>query len=184
VRWFPAPCGRRQQDHLKGAGPLSNSVRPENLALSDKSSLHRGLEEIFPSKEPQMPHQALFLRSSLAALVCAASLFSIAASAQGTDSQVQRDRAACDGVQQDREACRREAGAAKQEAQRGGLAPAGQAEQNALARCQLLQPAADRADCEARVRGAASSSSGSVMGGGVIRESVTPVPAPPPSPAR
>jgi outer membrane murein-binding lipoprotein Lpp len=129
-----------------------------------------------------MPYQALFLRSLLSALACAACFFSITVSAQGTDSQ--RDRAACDGVQQDREACRREAGAAKQEAERGGLAPAGQAEQNALARCQLLQPAADRADCEARVRGAATSSSGSVMGGGVIRESVTPVPAPPPSPAR
>ena len=133
-----------------------------------------------------MPRQAFALHSSLAALACAASLIGPAAwaQAQGTASQSERERAACDGVQQDREACRREAGAAKQEAQRGGLAPAGQAEQNALARCQLLQPAADRADCEARVRGAATSSSGSVMGGGVIRESVTPVPAPPPSPAR
>jgi outer membrane murein-binding lipoprotein Lpp len=130
-----------------------------------------------------MPQQALFFRPSVAALFCAACLFSATAWSQGSSSQVQRDRAACDGVQQDREACRREAGAAKQEAQRGGLAPAGQAEQNALARCQLLQPAADRADCEARVRGAASSSSGSVMGGGVIRESVTPVPAPAPSPS-
>lgn len=131
-----------------------------------------------------MPKQALFFRSSLAALLCAGCLFGVNTWAQGSASQVQRDRAACDGVQQDREACRREAGAAKQESQRGGLTPGDRAEQNALARCQLLQPAADRADCEARVRGAATSSSGSVMGGGVIRESVTPVPAPPPSPAR
>ena len=91
--------------------------------------------------------------------------------------------ARCDGVQQDKAACEREAGAAKQEAVRGGLtsgsAPALDA--NAMERCQQL-PAADKADCEARVRGAAgSSSSGSVMGGGVIRESVTPVPAPAPA---
>ncbi|MDR6538997.1 hypothetical protein [Variovorax soli] len=128
-----------------------------------------------------MPQQTLFFRSSLTALLCAGCLFGATASAQGT-SRVERDRANCDGVQQDREACRREAGAAKQEAQRGGLTPGDQAEQNALARCQMLQPAADRADCEARVRGAASSTSGSVMGGGVIRETVTPVP--PPSPSR
>ena len=87
----------------------------------------------------------------------------------------------CDGVQQDRAACVREAGAARQEAQRGGLSTpgAGAADANALARCQN-QPAADRADCEARVRGTgASSTSGSVMGGGVIRETVTPLPAQP-----
>ncbi|MDR6857308.1 hypothetical protein [Variovorax guangxiensis] len=131
-----------------------------------------------------MPQHAIFLRSSLTALLCAGCLFSATAWAQGSGAQVQRDRAACDGVQQDREACRREAGAAKQESQRGGLTPGDQAEQNALARCQLLQPAADRADCEARVRGAATSTSGSVMGGGVIRETVTPVPAPAPSPSR
>lgn len=84
----------------------------------------------------------------------------------------------CDGVQQDRAACLREAGAARQEAQRGGLStPAGATvDANALARCQA-QPAADRAACEARVRGTgATSTEGSVMGGGVIRETVTPLP--------
>ena len=91
----------------------------------------------------------------------------------------------CDGVQQDRAACLREAGAARQEAQRGGLSTpgTGSADANALARCQN-QPAADRAACESRVRGTgASSTSGSVMGGGVIRETVTPLP-PQPAPAR
>lgn len=131
-----------------------------------------------------MRQHTLVLRSSLTALLCAGCLFGGSAWAQGTAQRAERDRAACDGVQQDREACRREAGAARQEAQRGGLTSGDQAEQNALARCQLLQPAADRADCEARVRGAASSTSGSVMGGGVIRETVTPAPAPSPSPSR
>lgn len=90
------------------------------------------------------------------------------------------EAARCDGVQQDKAACQREAGAARQEAARGGLTSGGLSgnQANALARCQQL-PAADRADCEVRVRGGeGSSSSGSVMGGGVIRETVTPVPAP------
>lgn len=129
-----------------------------------------------------MTRQAPALSSLAAALLlCTAGALGSAAWAQtpGSAAQMQRERADCDGVQQDREACRREAGAARQEAQRGGLAPAGEAEKNALARCQLLQAAADRTDCEARIRGAANSSaSGSVMGGGVIRETVTPVPAP------
>lgn len=92
----------------------------------------------------------------------------------------------CDGVQQDKAACEREAGAARQEAARGGLtAGSGPAQDaNALERCQQL-PAADKADCEARIRGAAgSSTSGSVMGGGVIRETVTPTPATAPAPAK
>ena len=134
-----------------------------------------------------MTRHALALPPSLAALLlCTAGLFGSPAWAQapGSAAQAQRERANCDGVQQDRDACRREAGAARQEAQRGGLAPATDAEKNALARCQLLQAPADRADCEARIRGAGnSSSSGSVMGGGVIRETVTPVPAPAPATA-
>jgi hypothetical protein len=100
--------------------------------------------------------------------------------APGSDARVRQERAKCDGKQQDRAACLREAGAAQQEARRDGLNTVGAPgqEQNALARCQL-QPAADRADCEARMKGTGQTSSeGSVMGGGVIRETVTPVPAP------
>jgi len=97
----------------------------------------------------------------------------------GTNAQADRERAACDGVRQDREACLREAGAAQQEARRNGLtSEPGNYDRNALARCQL-QPTADRADCEARVRGTGTSSSeGSVTGGGILRETVTPIPAP------
>lgn len=91
----------------------------------------------------------------------------------------------CDS-RQDPAACRREAGAAREEARRGGLTtPAeGNAGANAMARCQL-QPAADRADCEARVRGSGAGTTtteGSVMGGGIIRETVTPIPAAPATP--
>ncbi|WP_219216341.1 hypothetical protein [Variovorax boronicumulans] len=123
---------------------------------------------------------------SLALSLCAAGALAGApaafaqSAAPGTDARMQRERATCDGVQQDRAACLREAGAAKQEAQRNGLTSASPStyDQNALERCQL-QPVADRADCEARIRGTgASATEGSVMGGGVIRETVTPIPAP------
>ena len=102
-----------------------------------------------------------------------------AAGLAGAQGAVAAEKAQCDGVQQDKAACQREAGAARQEAQRGGLTSASGStyDQNALARCQT-QPAADRAACEARVRGTgATSTQGSVMGGGVIRETVTPLPA-------
>ena len=127
------------------------------------------------------------LRPSLiAALLAAVSLAgaqsALAQAAPGSDARAQKERAVCDGVQQDRAACLREAGAARQEGRRDGLTSAspGRYDQNAVARCQS-QPAADRADCEARITGGgagSTSTDGSVMGGGVIRETVTPVPVP------
>ena len=100
--------------------------------------------------------------------------------APGTDARMQRERARCDGIQQDRAACLREAGAAQQEARRDGLtnpAPSTEAS-NALDRCKLQPPSA-QPECEARIKGTGKTTTeGSVMGGGVIRETVTPV-APP-----
>ncbi|KQW64013.1 hypothetical protein [Variovorax sp. Root411] len=107
------------------------------------------------------------------------------AQASGSGARMQKERATCDGVQQDRAACLREAGAARQEAGRSGLtSPSPAREQvNALARCGEL-PAAEQSDCEARINGGArTTTEGSVMGGGVIRETVTPLP-PQPAPAR
>ena len=101
--------------------------------------------------------------------------------APGTDARMQRERAACEGNQQDRAACLREAGAAQQEARRNGLVNPGPGteDRNALDRCKQ-QPASAQAECEARITGAGKTTTeGSVMGGGVIRETVTPVaPAP------
>jgi hypothetical protein len=50
---------------------------------------------------------------------------------------MQKERATCDGVQQDRAACLREAGAARQEAGRAGLTTPSPArgQVNSLARC-------------------------------------------------
>jgi len=139
------------------------------------------------------------MRTSLRSILSATALFAASgfialgaqtASAQatgsaGSDARMQKERAACDGVQQDRAACLREAGAARQEAGRGGLtSPSPAREQvNSLARCSEL-PAAEQPDCEARIKGGPrTTTEGSVMGGGVIRETVTPLP-PQPAPAR
>jgi len=88
----------------------------------------------------------------------------------------QQDRAACMSGQtnQDRATCLREAGAALQEARRGGLDDRqGEYERNRLLRCDS-QPAEDRQDCVRRMSGEGTTS-GSVAGGGIIRELVTPV---------
>jgi len=102
-----------------------------------------------------------------------------AAGNEGLSQAQQRyntERARCMSGQshQDRATCLQEAGAALNEAQRGGLATdkSGLAA-NATARCDA-QPAADRADCMARIQGAGAVQ-GSVEAGGVIRSTETPV---------
>jgi hypothetical protein len=87
----------------------------------------------------------------------------------------QRDRAACMSGQtsQDRATCLREASAALQESKRGNLND-GQSEfeRNRLLRCEK-QPPEDRQDCVRRM-GSEARVSGSVEGGGVLRELTTP----------
>jgi len=75
-------------------------------------------------------------------------------------------------------ACRREAGAARVEARRGGLSSPSQDQlmQNATQRCNAL-PAGDRRDCMMRIRGMDTNTSGSVEGGGILQETVRPVPS-------
>jgi hypothetical protein len=113
------------------------------------------------------------LHSWLVALVAAASL-----SAMGPARADDPGMNVCDGVHQDRNACLREQGAAREAARRGALPSTDPAvlRQNALARCSRQSPS-DRAACEARVTGQGDTTvSGSVLGGGVIRQTVTPVP--------
>lgn len=93
-------------------------------------------------------------------------------------ARYRQDIAVCNSgtSNQDPVTCRREAKSALAEASRGGLKDArGQYQQNALRRCDTQQ-GDDRTACEARVRGEGSVE-GSVAGGGVLRESVTVVPA-------
>lgn len=98
--------------------------------------------------------------------------------ADPVNSTIAQERANCvaGNTNQDQATCLREAGAAKQEAQRGNLRDSGDYAGNASKRCAAL-PAEEKADCERRAMGEGSVS-GSVGSGGVVRELVTPVPAP------
>lgn len=117
---------------------------------------------------------------------CAAAsllLFTGAAmAADGSDAQqrYRDERAACmnGASNQDRATCLREAGAALQESRRNGLAHGTTRElgANRMQRCDAL-PDQDRGDCQMRMNGQGSTS-GSVMGGGMMRELERPVPAP------
>lgn len=130
------------------------------------------------------------VRSLLVSIGLVAACAGIAATAGPTalkpgstiEQRYQAERAAClsGSSGQERQACLREAAAARAEAQRGRLgdghsADAAQLQANAMARCQA-RPEAQRAACEAMVRGEGERS-GSVAAGAVIRSHVERVPA-------
>ena len=121
------------------------------------------------------------VHSTLAVLIAAGGIaFAGAASAAGPSPRdgartYREELALCGHIQQDRASCIREAGAARQAAAQGQLTSAPDYLRNALARCGLQQPM-DRSACEARVRGTGETAiEGSVLGGGLIRETVTPI---------
>lgn len=111
------------------------------------------------------------------ALTCATATLAAGRPAQSEAQRAyERDRAACLSGQthQDRATCLREAGAALQEARRGGLDDQdAQFERNRLLRCEK-QPPEDREYCIRRMKGEGVTS-GSVEGGGIYRELVVPV---------
>lgn len=120
--------------------------------------------------------------ASLACIALAAvtlTTVSIAAdrvAASGAQSLYQQDRAACmsGASNQDRATCLREAAAALQESKAGNLGKGVRSdEQNRFRRCDPL-PSGDREDCIRRMNGEGTVS-GSVEGGGIYRELVTPV---------
>ena len=110
-------------------------------------------------------------------------MFAGGAVAQGADSAAVTSptgnpyKSCVDGTSnEDRTTCMKEAGAAQAEARRGQLSSPGSAtEQNALQRCEVL-PGDQRDACRLRIQGAGSVS-GSVAGGGVIREVTVQQPA-------
>lgn len=123
------------------------------------------------------------MKHSSTTLVRAALVATCAWASTGAWSQstYEEDRAACmrSDSQHERSSCLREAAAVR--AQGKSRAPGETPEarmQNALKRCAGLPPD-NQATCERMVRGEGTVS-GSVEGGGVIRELVTPVPAIPP----
>ena len=110
-----------------------------------------------------------------------------------------KEKAKCEAgnTTQDRATCLKEAGAALDQKKKGKLDNSGSPVANATDRCNAL-PQKDRADCVARIVGPLSPnqrviSSGSVEGGGMIKETTTtnpgaviviqPAPAPTPAPA-
>src|SRR5689334_21732801 len=101
------------------------------------------------------------------------------ASSSAIHEQYLQERAQCDSsTLVDRTACRREAGAAQFEARRGTLAAddSSDFERNRLARCDLHKNAEERDYCIRRMRGEGTTT-GSVEGGGILRELIVVVPA-------
>lgn len=132
---------------------------------------------------------------SVPLLLCAA--LAAAAGAQaaqhdakaGADEARQRylqERQAClsgDNPQETRASCLRDAGAALQEARRGALGAStspGDYEENAARRCMVFRETDEQAQCLQRLKNPVS---GSVSGGGILRESVT-TEAPRPQPGK
>ena len=97
----------------------------------------------------------------------------------GNDAAYAKERAECEAGRtgQDKATCLKEAGAALDERRRHRLDNSGSLPANATDRCNAV-PAKDKADCLARVQGSRQGSqktttSGSVSGGGVIKETTT-----------
>ena len=90
----------------------------------------------------------------------------------------QQDMAVCTSGQssQDAATCQREARNALAEASRGGLSSAPDASSNAVRRCDVFS-GDERTVCEARLRSGTGQVQGSVEGGGMLRETVTPIPS-------
>jgi hypothetical protein len=72
-------------------------------------------------------------------------------------------------TQQDQATCLREARNANADKRRGLLGTEGSLEANAMARCNVFKAGEEKAACEARVMGMGNTS-GSVAGGGLLRE--------------
>lgn len=128
---------------------------------------------------PNLPARAL--RAVAPALLSALSLAMSPTFAEDGEAvaRYRFDRSVCESGAswQDVPTCMKEAGAALQAARQGGLSDtlAGRDAYaiNAMARCEPL-PDAERADCIRRMHGEGSAS-GSVAGGGVLRELTTTV---------
>lgn len=101
--------------------------------------------------------------------------------AQPDDAQYQAALQQCEGMAPDsRDACRKEAAAVQQEIRQGRRHPDANASYrlNRQSRCDHL-PAQQRQDCLRLMSDPQATTRGSVDGGGILRETVIPVPAAP-----
>jgi hypothetical protein len=113
-----------------------------------------------------------FAVASLLAMTAATAQVATGPGTTGIDASgnYQSEVQACMGgrTQQDRETCLREARNARADKQKGTLDTNAQTQANAKARCEPLS-GEEKAACEARMLGYGSTT-GSVAGGGVLRE--------------
>lgn len=127
-------------------------------------------------KHPMRPRKSLLPFGAAALLAMTAATAQVAGGAAGTtgidaSGNYQSEVQACRSgrTQQDIDTCLREARNAQAERRKGTLTqPAPDFEANAMARCEPLS-GEEKAACKARVMGYGSTS-GSVAGGGVLRE--------------
>lgn len=124
-------------------------------------------------------------KKALGALIFTVSAASVGSVAYATtpaeiDAQYNADVAQCNqGASVDREACLREAGAARDAARRNNLSdPNTSFSQNQMQRCQSLPPG-QREECMKQMSGQNTRVMGSVEGGGVLRETTITIPAEP-----
>ncbi len=111
-------------------------------------------------------------RISVAMIALALSGSAVAADPAKVQYEAEKARCMSGTTGQDQASCLRSAAAAYDAVKQGRLKdPDTSYRDNALARCKNL-PAADKADCEARVDGQGTVS-GSVTDGGVIKETIT-----------
>ena len=114
---------------------------------------------------------AYFAVASLLAMTAATAQVATGTTGIDASGSFQQEVASCMSgrTQQDRDTCMKEARNAQADKKRGVLDNAGgQFDQNAAARCEVLQ-GEEKAACQARVIGYGSTS-GSVAAGGVLRE--------------
>jgi hypothetical protein len=130
------------------------------------------------------PSPALCLKTCLLGtlLILGSATGQAATAASRAEALYRQERAVClsGRSNQDRATCLKEASAALTEARRSTPSAAddpGSLRDNALRRCQVFTTPEERERCT-RMADGAGSSSGSVLGGGVIKELVTREPAP------
>lgn len=117
-----------------------------------------------------------FFAPALSAVLFASAFGAIAQTPAPADARAryEQERVKCqtNNTQDSMATCMREANNALDASKKGQLsAPGAQAQQNATERCDAFQSAQEQAECARRIQSAPAS--GSVSGGGVLRESVT-----------
>jgi hypothetical protein len=122
-----------------------------------------------------MTRSALFVPGTACALLLSSLSLYAQTPQQSARTQYEQDRQNClsHNTQESKATCLREAAAAYQAARSGQLTTPDPGSRNALQRCSVFKTELDQLACVARVKDGVVS--GSVAGGGVLRESITTV---------